>query len=261
MAIAQTITNDVADMILDLEINGATEFRTAAVRRKIADAKRANIAEGEMLEGMLQAVLGNYAKADEFHKSAISKRPGDFVLLINHAISLKKLGDFSRAFEIFKKCCELDPGATMSAQHLISTAVITGKLSEATSLINRYVKLSGSSKLEEEIELFDDLVENLQEVGIDEKDFQRFANKAERLMRKHAVATRHYGSAIMFFENEPYLLLDLDVPLAGRQLAKLNDEFAAAIAEDEQLDHCWDKLIINFGNSFGMDAAPASACK
>lgn len=261
MAIAQTITNDVADMIYDLEINGATEFRTAAVRRKIAEAKRANIAEGEMLEGMLHAVLGDYARANEFHSSAISKRPGDLVLLINHGISLKKLGDFSRAYEIFKKCCELDPSAEMATQHLISTVVVSGKLSEAIPLVNRYVKLAGSSSLHEEIELFENLVENLKATGIEEKDFQRFTTKAEELMRKHAVAARQYGSAVMVFEGEPYLLLDLDVPLGGRQLAKLNDEFSAAVVEDEHLDHCWDKLIINFGNSFGMDAAPAGACK
>lgn len=261
MAIPQTITNDVADMIIDLEVNGITEFRTAAVKRKIAEAKRANVAEGEMLEGMLQAILGNYARADEFHTAAISKRPGDYVLLINHAISLKKLGDFSRAYEIFKKCCELDPSATMAAQHLISTVVIAGKLYEALPLINRYIKLKGDSELDEEIGLYQSLVSNLQEVEVSVDDYQRFSTKAEQLMRRYGVGVRQYSSAVMSFEGSPYLSLDLDVPLEGKTLGKINDEFASLIAEDEQLDRSWDKLIINFANSFGMDAPRARASK
>lgn len=261
MAIPQTITNDVADLIYDLEVTGPTEFGIAAVKRKIAEAKRANVAEGEMLEGMLYAVLGNYAKSDECHSSAVNKRPGDYVLLINHAISLKKLGDFSRAYEIFKRCCELNPLSTTATQHLISTVILTGKLSEALPLVKRYIQLRRDSDLDEEIELFTNLLKDLQEIQVNESEFQRFSSKAEQLMRKYGVAIRHYSSALHSFDGSRYLALDLYVPLAGRSLAALNDEFAAAIAEDDNIDHCWDKLIINFSNGFGMDTPQASGCK
>lgn len=257
MAIPQTITNDVADMISELEVTGPTELRVAAVKRKISEAKRANVAEGEMLEGMLYAVLGNYEKCDEHHRAAVNKRPGDFVLLINHGISLKKLGDFSRAYAIFKKCAELDPSSSMAIKHLINTVILSGDLSEALPLVTRYIKLNGDSDLKNEIDLFTSLLNELKEIELKETDFKRFSNKAEQLMRKHGVAVRRYASAIHQFDGCRYLSLDLDVPLAGKNLAALNDEFAASIAEDELIDHCWDKLIINFSNGLGMGVPQA----
>lgn len=247
----QTKANEIMGQLKQLEQKPeAIDWDFAVVKREIDSLKRIDAVSYYMLCGMLNCIKGNATGCIAEHERSVNLAPTDIVVLVNFAISLRKLGRYSDSLNLIEKASSLEPSNIRLISEALTSTLVSGRFSVMEKLIDRASR--ATNKASDEISqvanyrAFRHLIEHFK---LSESIFVKLGSIVEELIQK--LGKNISGSAVMHHKvaDVPYIAIEFSLPLSGPQLAEVNNGFMERFFADDSLEDAWGKVVYNFSRS------------
>ncbi|WNF45803.1 hypothetical protein RHP75_15670 [Pseudomonas sp. SG20056] len=255
MAQPQTVSNDLIERLNALnELDSSpTEFQVASLRRDIEALKRVDLATGLMVYGVFHACFGNLEDSVDCHTRSIAASGGQARFYENFAVSLKRLGRFIEACDIYLEALRRDPGNKFLLLKFANTTFYTGKVSGFQEAIGRYIAATGDEGIQNKnvMAVNYDLLEQMATLDLKESEYVSAFAKVEDVVRTHRKELIGASSSLVSDQESSYLFCQLRVDASPAELALMSDELACLVSEDVEFS-VWNKVVHTFIPRGGM---------
>lgn len=247
MSVPATNGGRITDRLLLLAAKTEfTPFEVNAIAIDIKRLKNADAAQAYMLQGMLEAVVGNYAESKLQHEKSLNLRSSS-AYLYNYGMSMKRAGELQHARDLFYRSFAIDSASELCFKHIIQINALLLSYASLEDDILRFKK----SRPEVDVDSIPYVlaarhtVRELDKLQISIEELQRVGLHLERALLDFGLFVKFvvertgeaFGSQHIYFE----ICVEAK---DSQQLVKCNDRLLDLLLEDDGLPNL-EKMIVN----------------
>jgi len=251
MASPETISKELTDRLNELALRDnpkeITEIERFRFKKDIEALKKINFGEGMMALAIFSAIIGDESNAVDAHERACNRASHNPVYHNNFAITLTAFGRLNEAFDYCATSVRLDPSNPLFINQAGELAVCVGRLEEYLDLVSLYFKATqDESIMKRDSSLHaQELLRQLKELNISDKDLNYAYLKVESVCRRHGVSIMSNAFETNTDDDHRYLSVDVRVNCSGLKLSQMNNDLSDLIAEDFEF-LAWNAIIHTF---------------
>lgn len=239
----QDITKRIEEISKRSEVS---PFEVKSLQRDIEKLMAVDAAEAYMLSGMLAAMTGKRADAQDLHEKSLRLKC-DVVGLFNFGVSMKKVNNLTLAKELFSRADAASPGDLQVASHRFQTMNFLLDYEEFEFVLGNLQKAHPDINVQEipEVQVAQGIIDKLGSIGVSLGEYRRFGEHAEQAMLHFDLSATHIVQRISTFDGVPHIYAEYHVEVNSADiLVGVNEMLTDRILGDDRLEN-WDKVIIN----------------